>query len=80
MMIQLDVPSMTLERIYQTIPKHDAGIVMGDVGHMIMEKNCDFVTSRDLVISRTMLPHKNIHLHTWISPDGLAATQRSCHD
>jgi len=25
MMIQLDVPSMT-ERIYQTIPKHDAGI------------------------------------------------------
>jgi len=39
------------------------------------ERLCDFVTSRDLVISSAMFPHKNIHLQTWISPDGLAASQ-----
>jgi hypothetical protein len=81
---------MTLERVYQTIPKHDVGIVVGDMNTKISkdpltscsgkyslheisndneERLCDFVTSRDLVIS------SNIHLQTWISPDGLAATQ-----
>ena len=84
------------ERVYQTIPKHDAGIVARDVDNKVSkdpltslsgkyslheisndngERPCDFVTSRDLVISSTMFPHKNIHLQTWISPDGLAATQ-----
>jgi hypothetical protein len=33
---------MTLERIYQTIPKHDAGIVMGDM---------DTKVSKDLLTS-----------------------------
>lgn len=41
-MIQLDVPSMTLERIYQAIPKHAAGIVMGDM---------DTKVSKDLLTS-----------------------------
>jgi len=79
-----------------SIPKHDAGIVVGDMDTKISkdpltscsgkyslheisndngERLCDFVTSRDLVISSTIFPHKNIHLQTWISPDGLAATQ-----
>jgi hypothetical protein len=40
-----------------------------------MEKDCDFATSRDLVISSTKFPHKNIHLQTWISPEGLRANQ-----
>lgn len=30
-MILLNAPSMTLERVYQTILKHDAGIIMGDM-------------------------------------------------
>jgi hypothetical protein len=78
-----------------SIPKHDAGIVVGDMDTKISkdpltscsgkysfheisnngERLCDFVTSRDLVISSTTFPHKNINLQTWISPDGLAATQ-----
>jgi hypothetical protein len=85
-----------LERVYQTIPKPNAGIVTEDMDakdgndpltscsgkyslHEISNDNqerlYDFATSRDLVISSTMFPHKNIHFQTWISPDGLAATQ-----
>jgi hypothetical protein len=83
-----------LERVYQTIPKHDAGIVMGDMDTKVgkapmtscsgkyslheisndnVDRQSDFATARDLVVSSTMFPHKNIHLQTWISPDGLAS-------
>ena len=44
------------------------------------ERLCDFASSRDLVISSTMFPHKNIHLQTWISTDGLTANQIDHHD
>jgi len=39
------------------------------------DRLCDFATSRDLIISSTIFPHKNIHIQTWISPDGLTAKQ-----
>jgi len=44
------------------------------------ERLCDFATSRDLVTISTMFPHKNIHLQTWISTDGLTANQIDRHD
>ena len=87
-------------RVYHTIPKHDAVMVMGDMNakvskdpltpcagkqglHEISNSNrerlCDFVTSRDLVISN-IFPHKNIHLQTWISTDRLTANQIDHHD
>ena len=47
--------------------------------HDESDDNCerlyDFALSRDLVISSTMFPHKDIHLQTWISPDGFTKTQ-----
>ena len=30
----------------------------------------NFPTSKNLVVKRTMFPHRNIHKHTWTSPDG----------
>jgi hypothetical protein len=84
-----------LDRIDQTIPKLNIGMVTGDMNarigknpliscsgkyslHEISnnngEKQCDFATSGDLVISSIIFQHKNIHLQTWISPDGLTAT------
>jgi len=85
-----------LDRVYDTVPKHDAVIIMGDMNtkvskdtltpctgicslHEISNDNgdrvCHFATSRDLITSSTIFPHKNIHLQTWISPDGLTAKQ-----
>jgi exonuclease III len=30
----------------------------------------NFATSKNLIVKSTMFPHRNIHKHTWISPDG----------
>jgi hypothetical protein len=35
----------------------------------------DFSQSRNLIISSTFFPHRNIHKHTWVSPDGEIANQ-----
>jgi endonuclease/exonuclease/phosphatase family metal-dependent hydrolase len=85
-----------LDRVYDTIPKHDAVIIMGgmntkvskdhlapctgisslhEISNVHGDRLCDFATSIDLIISSTIFPHKNIHLQTWISPDGLTAKQ-----
>jgi hypothetical protein len=30
----------------------------------------NFDTSKNLIVRSTVLPHHNIHKHTWTSPDG----------
>jgi hypothetical protein len=30
----------------------------------------NFATSKDVVVERTMFPHRKIHKHTWTSPEG----------
>jgi exonuclease III len=30
----------------------------------------NFATSKNLIVKSTMFPHRNIHKHTWTSPDG----------
>jgi hypothetical protein len=35
----------------------------------------DFAFSKDLVVSSTYFPHKNIHKCTWTSPDGITHNQ-----
>ena len=35
----------------------------------------NFPTSKSLVVKSTMFPHRNIHNHTWTSPDGKTHNQ-----
>ena len=35
----------------------------------------NFATSQNLVVKRTMFPHRNIHKYTWTSPDGKTHNQ-----
>jgi len=35
----------------------------------------NFATSKNPVVKSTMFPHRNIHKHTWTSPDGKAHNQ-----
>ena len=35
----------------------------------------NFATSKNLVVKRTMFPHRNIHKYTWTSPDGKTHNQ-----
>jgi len=35
----------------------------------------NFATSKNLVVKSTMFPHRNIHKHTWNSPDGKTHNQ-----
>jgi len=35
----------------------------------------NFATSKNLVVKSTMFPHRNIHKHTWTSPDGKTHNQ-----
>jgi len=35
----------------------------------------NFATSKNLVVDSTMFPHRNIHKHTWTSPDGKTHNQ-----
>jgi hypothetical protein len=30
----------------------------------------NFATSKNLIVKRTVFPHRNIHKYTWTSPDG----------
>ncbi|KAF0711198.1 craniofacial development protein 2-like [Aphis craccivora] len=47
--------------------------------HCISKNNgtrfVNFATSRDIIISSTYFPRKNIHKQTWISPDGRTCNQ-----
>jgi hypothetical protein len=38
-------------------------------------KLIDFATSKNMVISSTCFPHKEIHKRTWASPDGIVFNQ-----
>jgi exonuclease III len=35
----------------------------------------NFATSKNLIVKRTTFPHRNIHKHTWTSPDGVTHNQ-----
>jgi hypothetical protein len=35
----------------------------------------NFATSKNIVVKRTMFPHRNIHQYTWTSPDGKTHNQ-----
>jgi hypothetical protein len=35
----------------------------------------NFATSKNLVVKRTMFPHRNIQKYTWTSPDGKTHNQ-----
>jgi endonuclease/exonuclease/phosphatase family metal-dependent hydrolase len=35
----------------------------------------NFATLKNLVVKSTMFPHRNIHKHTWTSPDGKTHNQ-----
>ena len=35
----------------------------------------NFATSKNLVVKNTMFPHRDIHKHTWTSPDGKTHNQ-----
>ena len=52
-----------LERV---MGKHGLGSIRNDNGERLIEL-CDF---NGLVITSTLLPHKDIHKQTWVSPDG----------
>jgi endonuclease/exonuclease/phosphatase family metal-dependent hydrolase len=35
----------------------------------------DFATSKNLIVKSTTFPHRDIHKHTWTSPDGVTHNQ-----
>jgi hypothetical protein len=35
----------------------------------------NFATSKNLIFKNTKFPHRNIHKHTWTSPDGVTHSQ-----
>jgi hypothetical protein len=35
----------------------------------------NFATSKNLIVKITTLPHRDIHKHTWTSPDGVTHNQ-----
>jgi hypothetical protein len=37
----------------------------------------NFATSKKLIVKSTTFPHRNIHKHTWTSPDGVTHNQMS---
>jgi hypothetical protein len=38
-------------------------------------KVVNFATSKNLIVKSTTFPHRNIHKHTWTSPDGITHNQ-----
>jgi hypothetical protein len=35
----------------------------------------NFATSKNIIVKSTIFPHRNIHKHTWTSPDGVTHNQ-----
>jgi hypothetical protein len=35
----------------------------------------NFATSKNLIVKKTTFPHRDIHKHTWTSPDGVTHNQ-----
>jgi len=73
--LKLIIGDMNLERrnIYKnTIEKHS-------LHYMETNKNeemlIDFATSRNMVITSTIFPHRDIHKGTWLAPDGKTINQ-----
>ena len=86
-----------LEKIYDTAPKNDIKLIMGDMNAKIGKEDAylgtigrhslhnesnrngelliDFATSRNMVISSTQFPHRDIHKGTWVAPDGKTVNQ-----
>jgi len=38
-------------------------------------RSVNFATSKNLVVKRTIFPHRNIHKYNWTSPDGKTHNQ-----
>ena len=60
------------EEIYQgTIGTHSLHLRSNNNGQRLI----DFAISKNMVISSTLFPHRNIHKYTWASPDGRTFNQ-----
>lgn len=55
----------------QTIGKGSCHLTTNNNGQKIV----DFCSSKDLIISSTYFPRKNIYKHTWSAPDGKTKSQ-----
>ncbi|XP_050502575.1 craniofacial development protein 2 isoform X2 [Diabrotica virgifera virgifera] len=86
-----------LERIYDSIPRNDIKMVIGDTNAKIGKEEeyigvigkhslhrdtnengqflIDFAAGKNMIISSTCFPHRDIHKGTWISPDGNTINQ-----
>nr|XP_012224226.1 PREDICTED: craniofacial development protein 2-like [Linepithema humile] len=53
------------------IGKHSLHSESNENGEMLI----DFAASKNMIVSSTCFPHRDIHKATWISPDGLTANQ-----
>ena len=68
-----------VQNVLDKIPKHDIVILMGDWNAKVgdrqrreakeWERFVELCESNNLAITTTLFPHKDIHKHTWISPD-----------
>jgi endonuclease/exonuclease/phosphatase family metal-dependent hydrolase/ribosomal protein S28E/S33 len=54
-----------------TIGGHSLHDTSNDNGQRVV----DFASSRNIVVSSTFFPHRNIHKRTWASPDGVTFNQ-----
>lgn len=57
--------------LWKTIGKESWHAHTNNNGHKIV----DFCSSKDLIISSTYFPRKDIHKHTWAAPDGKTKSQ-----
>jgi hypothetical protein len=48
---------------------------LNEVSNASKVRVVNFVTSKNLVVISTMFPHRNIHKHTWTSPEGKTRKQ-----
>ena len=86
-----------LEQIYDSAPRNDIKMIIGDMNakigkeeeyigttgkHSLHDESnengnllIDFATSKNMVISSTYFPRRDIHKITWISPDGETGIQ-----
>lgn len=60
-----------LDTVWDLLPNSKAKILLGDFNSNDNgTRLINFAMARDMVVSSTTLPHKNIHKQTWVSPDG----------